>query len=372
MLKNYFEVDENLNMQGFLKEIKEKKNSHYIILNTNPKSFVDVRTIALKVTNLNEKLKGLKKTLSESKGKNTNEHINFLIESGDRVIKIGDLYYSFIDALLDISNQDLDFLNEKNESIEKREIYALNKNDKVSSARNLFLQKRVNLLPVIEGLKISGELRPIDLLVTDLFEVDNEKGNYYNKKNQENILNSNIENLINTRPLTLNKNQKISDALKLMISKKLPSIIITDEEGLLYSILSYKDIFKLYQKTNELSKFKLEYVGSQSLYDDDFDLIQDYAEKTMKKISNISKYDTLKLSFKTIGDKDAGHKTRIQVKMLLSEGNKIIQVEKEISTGTSDEEFNDKIKGKWNIPQMIQETLNALEKRVKEEKSKNN
>ncbi len=369
MLKNYFEVEQDLSMKGFLKEIKEKKNSHYIILNTEPVSFVDIRTVALKISNLNEKLKGLKKTIAQSTGKNEQEHLNFLIESGDRVVKVNDEYYSFIEALQEILNLDPSFLEEEIDNIDKKEIYAINEDDKISSARNLFLQKRVNILPVIEGLKVIGELRPIDLLVTHLYDPESENSNYYNEKYKDNVLNLSITNLINTRPITLSKDKKIKQLVEIMVNKKLPSIIITDNENL-YSIISYKDIFKLYKKDIEKSKYIISYVGGSDLYEDEFDLIQDYAEKSMKKISKISKYDDLKLSFKVIGEKDASHQKKIEAKLLLSHGNNVIQIEKQIIEGTSDEEFNDKVKGKWNVPQLVQEALSVLEKKVKDEKDK--
>jgi hypothetical protein len=155
-----------------------------------------------------------------------------------------------------------------------------------------------------------------------------------------------------------------------MIKKKLPSLIITDNDKL-YSVISYKDVFKLYKKDIEKYQYSIEYSGSSNLYDDDFDLIQDFAEKSIKKINKISNYDNLKISFKQIGEKEAGHQKKFSVKILLSEGNKTLHVEKEIVEGTSDELHNDKVKGKWNMPQTVQQTLSALEKKVLEEKRKN-
>lgn len=370
MLKNYFEIEEEVKIKNFLKEIKEKKNSHYIILNTNSQSFVDIRTIALKASNLNEKLKGLKKKLTTTQDNTPKNLLNLLIESGDRVIKSWDGYFDFIDALEEIINLSPSFLEQKIENIEKKEIYALNENDKISSARNLFLQKRINLLPVIKGLDVIGELRPIDFLVTDLFEQQEKTTTLYNEKYSDTLLNLPIGNIINPKPITIHNNNKIKELIQLMIHKHLPSVIITDENEKLYSIISYTDIFKLYKQDMQEPKYIIEYQGSSELYPEEFDLIQDFAERTMKKISNFSNYDNLKINFKTIGEKDTGHMKKIQIKTLLSHGNNIINAENEISPGTSDETYNDKNKQRWNIPLMAQETLDVLEKKAKQEKNK--
>lgn len=143
MLKNHYYIDENLQVSAFLKKINDKKISHYIILDTEPKSFVDVRTVALRIGNLKEKLKGLKKRVANSNSSKINENLNFLIESGDRLIDTNEGFYDFIDALQSILDLEPTFLNEKIESIGKKEIYALNEDDKISAARNLFLKKEL-------------------------------------------------------------------------------------------------------------------------------------------------------------------------------------------------------------------------------------
>jgi hypothetical protein len=54
----------------------------------------------------------------------------------------------------------------------------------------------------------------------------------------------------------------------------------------------------------------------------------------------------------------------------LDAGGKVLSVSKEIQTGTSDSEFNDKVKGKWNLAKLTQEALKVLEKQVIDEKNK--
>lgn len=369
MLKNYFEIDENTTVNAFLKDLSEKKNSQYIILDTVPKYFVDTRTVALKSQNQDEKLKNLKKPLSKSSGNTQEEYFLHLMASGDRVIETDEGFYDFVDALEFIKNSDFSFLTNLVSQTPLKEIYALNLNDKIAAARNLFLKHRVNILPVIEDKKIIGEVRPMDLLVNNLYSHDMDRGDFYDTKKKGSLWNLLIENLLNKKPLIVEQNQTYKFAIDLMIKKKVPSIIISDNEEL-FTVLSYNDIFKLAGKTLETSKYNVEYNGISELFEEELDLIKDMVEKSMDKIIKISNYDNIKISFKTHGNTQGTHKKKFQVKILLSHGNKILNIDKEVSRGTNDEESNDRVNQSWNTPQMVQESLSILESKVKEEKRK--
>ena len=365
MLKNYYNIDENVKIGAFFKEMNDKKNSHYITLGTIPETFVDIRTIALKTSNLGEKLKSLKSKISEINCENKFELLNFFISTGDRLIRHNDGYFDFVNAVELILNEDFDFLNNEITSLVKKEIYALNEEDTVAQARDLFLKKRINLLPVISGLKVVGEIRPIDFLVNGLFDFDNDKKS--TKHSVSSVYSSSILDFVNSKPLVIDKNMTVRDACKMLVNKKVPSIIVLDDDKL-YSVISYGDIFKLYLKDVDKQKYRLDFVGADSLFEDEFDLIQDYCERAIKRIQRISSYDSLKLSFKVIGEKDSGHKKKVLVKYLLSEGSRIISLEKEIIVGTNDEENNDRVNENWNIPLLVQDGLKILVEKIKKEK----
>jgi len=371
MLKNYFDVDENTEISSFLKNLDDKKNGHYVILK-GEESFVDIRTIALKAHLVNEKLKNLKKPLSTCIKCSEEDKFNQLVESGDRVIKIGkEKFYSFLDALNHILKNNNSFLKDKLSNTRRNEIFAINLNDKISDAKNLFIKKRVNLLPVVdEQLNILGELRPMDLLVSDLYITDSKKSDYYNENYDKPKLNLPVENLINKKPISLEVNLTYKDAIKKMIEKKLTSIIITNKDKL-YTIISYKDIFRFALTSMIEDKYNIEYSGISDLFEDDFDLIQDLVDSTIKKIVKVSNYNHLKVAFKSHGNTEGGHKRKFSVNIVLSEGNSIIHVVKEIVGGTSDELSNDKIKQNWNTPLLVQDALKVLFRRVIEEKKKN-
>ncbi len=368
MLTNYHEINENETVETFLKGINDKKNSHYIIL-TGGADFVDFRTIALKVRDPNEKLKHIKKTLSKTSSKDKSEHLMQMIESGDRVIKTNDNVFDFIDALKYILENHSELLDVEVRTLDRKEIFALNEKDMISTAKNLLLNKNVNLLPVIKNLEVVGEIRTFDLLASDLFQTrGSSNGDLYNEKHKNSVLNLSVDNIMNKKPHTIEKTAKLKDAVEFMINKSLPSVIVTDN-GELHSIISHKDIFKLIKKVANKKKYLIEFTGISNLFEDEVSLVESFAEKSMDKITKMSDYDLLKVSFKSMGSMDS-HQRKIQVHLLISHGKKVITIQNEISAGTSDEITNDKVKGKWNIPALVQETFKNLEKKVLDEKRK--
>ncbi|NQZ84167.1 MAG: CBS domain-containing protein [Nanoarchaeales archaeon] len=380
MLKNYYKIDEQSTVGNFLKEINDKKNSRYIILE-NGNSYVDFREIALNVKDVNEKLKTLKRPLSNCDSKIKCDCLNRLIESGDLVIKASENdIYDLSDAFKEILDNDYTFLNQTIDSANSRhEIFALNEDDKISSAKSLFKTKKTNLLPVLDKLQIIGELRPMDLLVNELFKNGNhEKTSYFSEK-QDSILNLPISNIYNKKPLTISKHSTIRDALEILSNKSLVSIIVTNgneaetqsnQDNEIYTVLSYKDIFRLIREDNKVEKYHLEILGGGKLYEDEYELIDIYSRRAMDKIAKMSDYDNLKLSVKTIGNTIGTHMRKVDIKLLLSHGNHIISVDKEIHSSIVDEDLHSHEKEKWNIPKMTQELLKNLQIMVKNEVKK--
>ena len=372
MLKNYYEIDPDTSVETFLKNVKDKKNSLYIVLSPPDNNFyVDLRSISLGIKNPKEKLKSLKKPLSKSDSTEERDFIKRLIDSGDRVIMTNEGLYDFVDALKFILDKKYDFLNVEIKNIERKEVFALNSEDKISTAKSLFIKHKTNILPVIdENNKVIGEVRARDLLSSSLYFTDSGSSNFYNDKHKDSQFNLSIENISNKKPLTLSYKKPIRDAVKLMLDKKLPSLIITEEENL-YSTISYKEVFKLLSKEEETPDFTYEIVGLSQLYDDEASLVEDYIKKSMTKISRMSKYDNLKVTFKSLGNTEGSTiKKKYHIALLLSQGSKVLNVSKEIVSGTNDEEYDDKVKKAWNVPKALQEALSALEAKVKDERRK--
>ncbi len=368
MLKNYYEVNENESVGKFLKEFKSKKLSHYIILEGG-EYFVNIRNLALSLKNPNEKLKKYKIKLSTSKGKTDLEKLKDLYLSGERVIKTKENnLYDFIDGLKTIENLKFDFLKEKIEDYNKKEVYVIEEGDKISTARKLFIEKRINILPVVDkNLKVIGEVRPIDFLIYNLYDKIYESG-FYDKNKEEPVFNLPIENIYNKKPITVSKQSNFKELISIMVDKNLPSLIITDNDEKIYNIVSYKDIFKLIEDMLEKVDFKIEYSGVSNLFPDEFDLIQDFIERTMRKIAKVSDYNLLKLNFKVIGDNNMSSNRKFLITANLSCGNHVINLGKEMKENKDDE--LDYKKSKWDVILLTQEILKSLERRVIEEKRK--
>jgi CBS domain-containing protein len=369
MLTNHYSIDENTSVGAFLKGMNEKKNIHYIILNTDPKAVIDVRTFSLKIHNREEKLKNLKKNLAWTDAKTNEELVSFLINTGDYVIEHEGGYYDFLQGLETIRESKVKLLHMKMSEIAPREIYALNSNDSIASAKALFTQKKINILPVIDNLELIGEVRTNDLLASNLFEKNDNK-DFYNENHENSVFSLSIENLINTKPITITKEDSVKAAIDVMIQKKLPSIIIVDESNQIYSIISFKDIFNLYKRETKDELYDITFVGEDVLYEDELRMVRGFTIRSMDKIIKMSNYKNLKIVYKIHGDKESSHMRKGELNITLDAGGKVISVSKEIHTGTSDEEFNDKVKGKWNLAKLTQEALKVLETKVIEEKDK--
>jgi len=214
----------------------------------------------------------------------------------------------------------------------------------------------------------------MDLLVTKLTDTSKNKRDIYDSSKGEMALNLPISNISNKRPITIENNKKYLDAINQMLAKSLPSVIVTEKEEI-FSVVSYKDIFKLVKKDIEKPKYMIEYIGKENVYGDEFELIQEYANKTMQKITkklnkgNIE-YDTLKIVLKTQGNTEGTHLRKIKINISISKGSHTISISNEITQTNTQDIRSNKNKQKWNPALLVQTTLKKLEKRVFQERKK--
>ena len=225
------------------------------------------------------------------------------------------------------------------------------------------LSKKLELLPVLsESGLIVGELRPLDFLLTQLSVPEDDAKNYYNEKYEHSAGALAVRNIMNGKAHVIEVSSSVGDALKRMVEKKLPSLIVCKGDTL-HSVFSYKDAFALYQKNFVKEEFSLEFVGFGDLDEEQKYYVRKSAERTMKKISQRSEYDSLRISLKSHSHKNEQF-AKLEVKLLLSHGNKVVTIDKEGVCGTSDELNNDKKKENKTPSELIQEALKALEERV--------
>jgi len=146
-----------------------------------------------------------------------------------------------------------DILKEKN-----KPIVAVYENDSVSKAVSLFKSTKYSKLIVINGdLKLRGILSYYDLIS---FMITSRKSNKKGdrKSNKVHYLNHQVKNFVKTSVLTLSKENTLSQAARLIIDKKIGSVIIIDEERHPIGVITTKDLLRLFikkQEKNIVSRF---------------------------------------------------------------------------------------------------------------------
>lgn len=113
----------------------------------------------------------------------------------------------------------------------------------------------------------------------------------------------------------------------------------------------------------------LEILGEKFLFEDELHMVKRFAKKTLQKLSNKTKFNTLKITYRQHGE-DTSHHRKIEMKCSLHSDNKTLNFKKDISPGTSDEIYNNKIKSPWNITKITQVALKNLEKEAFQESKK--
>lgn len=365
MLKNYYLIDENKSVENFLKNKNDKKNMLYIILDTNPETFVDSTDLALKVHNLQSKLKTIKKTLPtiENVLKNRDK-IKFLLDSGQKICKINGKYYDIFEALTYIQKQEPIFLKNSLSKTKRKEIFVLNLTDKISQAKKILTEKKFSILPVInENNEIVGEIRTFDLLVGNLYNISSNDKNFYSKKYENTIQNLSISQIMNTKPLILNIHKKIKNALNLMLTKKIPEIITCDENQRIFSIVSYKEIILEYLNQYEDKKYSFEIVGMENLLENEKIKIEKSLNRFLRRISKSLDDSNLKIYIKSIHsskNKGLNDTTKYELKInLFSKNQKPLHYEKNLDFQKKTQEYN------RNITKILNEGLKSIEIQLK-------
>lgn len=133
------------------------------------------------------------------------------------------------------------FIKEKN-----KPIMAVYEDDSIAKAVSLFKSTKLSKLIVINrDMKIRGILSYYDLIAYVMIPKESPgRGERTGKK--VHYLNHQIKNLVKTSVLTLKKENYLSDAIKLILDKKIGSVIIIDEEKHPISVITTKDILKFY------------------------------------------------------------------------------------------------------------------------------
>lgn len=120
----------------------------------------------------------------------------------------------------------------------------------------------------------------------------------------------------------------------------------------------------------ETTNNKIEYSGINNLFAGEIEATKSFAEKTMDKISRISSFNRLKVSMKPHGNTVNTTKRKFSMNLLLSRGNRVIHVSKEITEPVDDDNSKTKTKYKWSVKDTIHDAFTTLEDKIVSRKEK--
>lgn len=109
----------------------------------------------------------------------------------------------------------------------------------------------------------------------------------------------------------------------------------------------------------------IEFSGTHTMFKGEIDMLKHLARKFMGSITKKSEYNRLKVSIKPHGNTVNTTQRKFSLNLLLSRGNRVVHVSKEISPGTSDEQYNDRVNtANWKLEKTLQSAFSALESRI--------
>ena len=126
----------------------------------------------------------------------------------------------------------------------------------VSQAINLFKKSKKSKLVVINrDMKLRGVLSYYDL-ISFMMTTKNKGGRQDIKSDKSHLYSQHIKKFIKTFVLTLKKGSFISDAFRLIIDKKIGSVILVDDDRHPIGIITTKDLLRYFIGTERLSFIK--------------------------------------------------------------------------------------------------------------------
>ena len=124
-----------------------------------------------------------------------------------------------------------------------KNVIALNEDEPFSRVEEVFREKNIRHLPIINGKgKLVGIVTQRDLYRVQSPRIDEDGNWFYDKE----ALNTHILKVAMTKdPKTLGSENTVADALLLMVDKKYGSIPIVEKNGELCGIITQIDILKM-------------------------------------------------------------------------------------------------------------------------------
>lgn len=137
--------------------------------------------------------------------------------------------------------------------LKRRPLVVIYEDETVAQAINLFKTTRLSKLIVINrDMKLKGILSYYDLIA---FMLKGKKPNGGRKEiigNKFHLFNQRVRNYMKTYILSLKADNLVADAFRLIIDKKIGSVVVVDEERHPIGIITTRDLLRLYIETERV------------------------------------------------------------------------------------------------------------------------
>ncbi|MFZ6034695.1 MAG: CBS domain-containing protein [Patescibacteria group bacterium] len=130
----------------------------------------------------------------------------------------------------------------------KKPLTVIYEDETVAQALALFKSTKLSKLVVINrDMKLKGILSYYDL-ISFLTQPKNHEGKMERIGNKIHLFNQHVKNYMKTYVLSLKNNNSLSDAFNLVVSKKIGSVVIVDEERHPVGIITTRDLLRFYME----------------------------------------------------------------------------------------------------------------------------
>ena len=183
----------------------------------------------------------------------------------------------------------------------KRLPITIEEDDKISKALTLFKQYKVSKLVVVNKAgKLRGLLSYYDLI--SFLAVPKERlGEGARKGNKIPILNYKVSNYMKTIVYTLHQDSSLFDSAKLILDRKVGSVVIVNKENYPVGIVTTRDILQLVTRSTEEGRIN---VIGKNLSHASKHLVAVFSERLQRVISK--KKDVEKVTLTVKEEKDGG------------------------------------------------------------------
>lgn len=214
--------------------------------------------------------------------------VKFLFESGFRAVPVVEDekpvgLFTVFDVIKVLKNDKN--ISEKTAEEVMTPAIVINQKEDIGKARFLMREKNISRLPVVDDEdKLVGEVTVLDLLKAIQ---PKERISWYSMAAEKlTIMGTEVSAIMNTMPITAEKNTKIGEIIEKMLSeKKRGCIIVENNEPL--GVVTAKDIIEFYLSLKEEKGVYVQYSGLEE--EDEFvmDTVDRMVSETVKKIHSI-------------------------------------------------------------------------------------